>query len=111
MSTGKQPNRTREQFWRRVLRQWRQSGLSVRAFCAAQDLAEPSFYHWRRTLQQRDALSPAFVPVQVVAPQPDLSGSGAVELLLGNGRLLRVGPGFDAATLQRLLGLLEDGQA
>ena len=47
-------DRGKEQFWRRTLRQWRRSGLSVRAYCAEHGLAEPSFYAWRRIVAERD---------------------------------------------------------
>jgi transposase-like protein len=43
----------KERFWRRILRQWRRSGLSVRDFCAEHGLAEPSFYSWRRIVADR----------------------------------------------------------
>jgi transposase len=114
MSTHKQRCGSKERFWRRMLRQWRRGGLSIRDFCAARDLSEPSFYSWRRTLAQRDAAIPPFVPVQVIpdeksATTPDLAGSG-LELVLAPGRVLRIGPGFDGPTLQRLLGILEEGQ-
>ena len=36
----------------RVLARWRQSGLSVRAFCRAEGVNEPMFYWWRRELQR-----------------------------------------------------------
>lgn len=36
-------NRAKERYWRRLLRQKQQSGLSGRAFCAAQGVSEPSF--------------------------------------------------------------------
>ena len=55
MSTNKQRSISKEQFWRRMVRQWRGSGLSVRAFCEEHGLSEPSFYAWRRTLAARDA--------------------------------------------------------
>jgi transposase-like protein len=44
----------KEKFWRRMVRRWRQSGLTVRAFCEQYELSEPSFYGWRRVLAQRD---------------------------------------------------------
>jgi hypothetical protein len=97
-----------------MIRQWHSSGLSVRAFCAEQRVSEPSFYVWRRTLAQRDAAAVRFVPVQVV-PQDkrvdmlDAAASG-LELVLSVGRRLRIGRGFDAPTLQRLLALLEEGR-
>lgn len=107
MSTRNQRDGAKERFWRRVVRPWQHSGLSVRAFCAQQGLAEPSFYHWRRTLGERAAPDTTFVPVQVRTEEPEDNAGGAVELVLGDGRSLRLQPGFDAATVQRLLALLE----
>jgi hypothetical protein len=45
----------KEAFWRAKLDEQRQSGLNVRAFCRARSISEPSFYAWRRALQDRDA--------------------------------------------------------
>lgn len=126
MARRGQRDRRKERFWRQVLRQWRRSGQSVRAFCAAQGLTEPSFYFWRRTLTQRqqarrqprpasesarrprlhdgdspDGGQPTFVPVRVLAP------AAALEVVLGCGRVIRVPADFDAATLRQLLVLLE----
>lgn len=114
MSTNKERSSSKERFWRRMVRQWRSSGLSVRAFCAEQGLSEPSFYAWRRTLAERDAATVRFVPL-TVTPAPrsvsaDDGSAGALELVLEAGRRLRIGPGFDGPTLARLLALLEEGR-
>jgi len=118
MSTIHQRRANKERFWRTRVRRWRSSGLSVRAFCEEQGLAEPTFYAWRRILAERDAECDAaavhFVPVQVASePSPQLTAATSavpLELVLGAGRLLRVGPGFDESTLRRLLALLEEGR-
>jgi hypothetical protein len=114
MSTTNQRRSSKERFWRRMVRQWRNRRLSVRDFCAEEQLSEPSFYAWRRTLGQRDTQASQFVPVKVVpddktGPGPDARAAG-LELVLGGGRRLRIGPGFDASTLQRLLALLEESR-
>ena len=106
MAYGRVRDEEKEQQWRRRIKQWRASGLSVRAFCARYGLASASFYHWRRVLERRAAEAPAFVPVQVVddaTPPP----ASALEVVLVDGRMVRVAPGFDAATLRRLLAVLE----
>jgi len=114
MSTGKPRDLSKEQFWRRMLRLQQRSGLSVRAFCRQQGLSQPSFYAWRRTIAQREAQTPAFVPLELLPEPLPLPTAGAndcgLELLLGRGRVLRIGPAFDASTLRRLLALLEEGQ-
>jgi transposase-like protein len=116
----------KERFWRRILRQWRRSGLSVRDFCAEHDLAEPSFYSWRRIVAERDQEAarvraepergsapdlapvsddaPVFVPLRVI----DVSTQAAFEVVLERGRVVRVLRGFDADTLRQLLAVLEE---
>jgi hypothetical protein len=103
----------KERFWRRMVRRWQRSKLTIRDFCCQQQLSEPSFYAWRRLIAERDrqcpapkpAPTPAFVPIQVVPP---IGPSAAIELVLGNGRLVRVPAGFDPATLRQLLAVLEE---
>jgi len=114
MSTGKPRDARKEQFWRRMLRQWRRSGLSARDFCQQRGLSQPSLYAWRRTLADRDRQAVPFLPVQVLPPEKPTETGGAdasgLELMLNGGRVLRIGPAFDGPTLQRLLALLEEGQ-
>ena len=54
--------------------------------------------------------SPAFLPVrlaEVAAPSPEPAGRAAIEVVLGGGRRVVVGPGFDAETLRRVVAALE----
>jgi len=95
----------KEQFWRDMLLLWQASGQTIRAFCHAQRLSEPSFYAWRRIIAQRERQEPAFVPVRV-APTP--TTSIPLELVLASGRVVRVPPGFDADTLRQLIAILHD---
>ena len=107
MAPSRARDEEKERQWRRRIDQWRASGLSVRAFCARHGLATASFYNWRRVLQRRAlAEQPAFVPVQVVADAVPTQ-TIALEVVLTDGRTVRVAPGFDAATLRHLLAVLE----
>ena len=106
MAPGRARDERKERQWRRRIDQWRVSGLSVRAFCAQHGLAQASFYAWRRVLKRRAAEQPAFVPVQVVADALPTQTT-ALEVVLADGRVVRVAPGFDAATLRQLLAVLE----
>jgi hypothetical protein len=82
-------------------------------FCRRRRLSEPSFYLWRRALRQRGlvddspsadtAAPPAFVQV---ALQSD--AQVGIDIVLAQGRLLRVRPGFDADSLRQLLRVLEE---
>jgi transposase len=107
MAQGKARDPRKEQLWRRRLELWQDSGLSVAAFCDRHGLAAPSFYAWRRELQQREAAAAAFIPVRVLAHEA-AAPAGSVEVVLAGGRRLRVTPGFDPATVRQLLVLLEE---
>jgi hypothetical protein len=105
---GPQRDLSKEEFWRRTLKAFAASGRSVRAFCAARQLAEPSFYAWRRALAQRDTAPvdapalPAFVPVRV----SDTAG-GVIEIALAGGRCLRLRGPVDRVALAEVLAVLE----
>jgi len=107
---------TKERFWRRMLQRWRRSRLTIRDFCCLQQLSEASFYSWRRILAARDqeatpltpaspAPLPAFLPVQLL---PATTTSAPFEIVLGTGRLVRLGTGFDPDALRQLLAVLEE---
>ena len=111
MSHGKPRDPRKEQQWRERIARWQRSGLTVRAFCQRQRLAVPAFYAWRRTLRQRDGLTPpapapvTFLPLDVRHDATD--PPAPLELVLADGRCLRIPPGFDAAHLRDVLRALE----
>jgi hypothetical protein len=77
-------------------------------------LAEPSFYFWRRVLAEREepaaptANAPAvsFVPL-TVRPEP-VAVEAPVEVVLANGRRLRLPVGVAAGVVRDLLAVLEE---
>src|SRR5262249_56377322 len=101
---------SKEKRWRRLVKQWRRSGLTGRDFCAALHPSEASFYAWKREIAQRDREKsvqtpvatrrssdrrsaptplPAFMPVTLEAAA---SAETALEVVLLHGRVLRVRP-------------------
>ena len=96
------------------------SGQSVAAFCRERGLCAPHFFAWKKRL--REAAGPKFVEVKLVpagwgqggaAREPRApsvlrpAGDSRVEVLLKNGRSLRVGPGFDAELVRALVAVVE----
>jgi hypothetical protein len=109
MLQGKPRDVRKERRWRQAIREWQASGLTVRAYCQCHHLSVPSFYAWRRELQRRAAGTPAFVPIRVLAsPATPVPAPTPLEVVLPSGRSVRVGPGFDAATLRQILAVLEE---
>jgi transposase len=109
----------REQHWRGVVAQWRQSGLAVQRFCLEQGLAETTFYRWRGELERRDGLKvdrpngpkAQFLPVRVMCREVRPHADAGIEVVLANGRSVRVRPGFDRTTLVEVVHLLDEGGA
>jgi transposase len=109
----------REQHWREVVAQWRQSGLAVHRFCLERGLAETTFYRWRGELERRDGLKVdrregskvQFLPVRVTRREVPSRADAGIEVVLANGRCLRVRPGFDRTTLVEVVQLLDEGGA
>lgn len=105
--------------WRKHLAAQADSGLSVGVYCRQYGLNPKCFYRWRRIFAQGEAATgatrlpggaaqPLFAEVRVSGV--GLAGSG-VEVCLAGGRVVRVAPGFDAATLCRVVSALEGRDA
>lgn len=97
----------REQFWRDTIAAWKESGQSVRAFCAARGVGQATFYARRRDLAGRDrhrqpatpTPSPSFAAVRVI-PDP------TIEIVLPGGLLVRVPAGADSVAVAQLVAAL-----
>lgn len=114
------PDAGKQQRWLELIGRWQQSQLTIRDFCERHHVSEASFFSWRRVLRQRGLLdepaepkvaksesqSPAFVKLTPVGPES--TAASAIEVVLGDRRVLRVRPGFDAELLLELVRLLEE---
>ena len=98
----------REQFWRRLIREQKRSGDSIKAFCQSQGVSQPSYFAWRKKLAlcKRENGRAEFVPVRVVPNTP--AESSGIEIVLDRGRRVRVEPGFDRQLLSDVLAMLEE---
>ena len=122
----------KEAFWRKMVSQWGDSGLTVRAFCEQRGQNESRFYWWKRELKRRstgdhrssrashpggssERACPSFLPIQIL--QKEDSGRWAIEgggysgasltVVLPSGYRIEVTRGFDEQSLSRLLSVLE----
>jgi transposase len=117
---ARRPDASKQRRWLELMRLWRQSQLTIREFCDRHRLSEPNFYVWRRVLRERGLIQdrpasprpsqPAPTPAAFVKLTLDAQARRAtpIDLVLSERRRLRVRPGFDPATLQQLLRLLEE---
>jgi hypothetical protein len=105
------PARSRDatrQLWGERLERFARSGLTPTQFCAAEGLALPSFYAWKRRLA---AEHPAATTARDQPPGPRLlpvclQPAAVLELLLPGGAVLRIPPGCDLTWLRTLITAL-----
>lgn len=126
----------KQAYWEDVVRRWRTSGQTVRDFCRAAGVPESALYFWRRELVRRSQSSEAvrepsaktspatpagrsrkrrsesrrtaasFLPVRVVADTA-MAVTGTIEIVLPQGRTIRVHGGCDRQTLVDVMAALE----
>jgi transposase-like protein len=113
---AQRPDAGKQERWLELIRRWQRSQTTIREFCERHHVSEASFFSWRRVLRERGLLEqaapsktsadvPAFVKISTVDAERIVS---PIELVLGQRRLLRVRPGFDANLLLELVRLLEE---
>ena len=109
---GSKPDVRKARYWHKMIHQAARSGLSTREFCRRHKLHESQFYWWQRNLaakrvsppRQKAAASPA--SFALVSDGSDAAEAG-IELVLGEGRSLRIRKGVDEQTLRAVLAVLE----
>jgi hypothetical protein len=100
--------------WAERVERWERSGLSAEKFARREGYKPKQLYWWRWKLRSdgpspssppSSEESPRFLPVHVVADVSPVV-TEPIEIALPNGRVVRVRPGFDPATLKRVLALV-----
>jgi len=93
---------------KRLVGEYEASGLTRQAFCAGRGLSVAALDKYRRQYGQGSASSEGrLVAVEVMPGNSASKARTALCVELANGRRIGVGSGFDAATLERLLAVLE----
>jgi transposase-like protein len=124
---NRRPKRSPEE-WLKVVNRWRSSGQSADAFARAHDLHPGTLAVWASRLKsgvdgqtsRKSSGSPSsspFLPVRVSsksAPRDvwtEMSVAGGFEVVLTNGRRVRVAGTFRPESLAQLLAVVEGGAA
>jgi hypothetical protein len=114
MSSSGKDDAEKARYWQRTISEAARSGMSTRAFCRQRRLRESRFYWWQRKLRGN---RPAGVTPMPGAPGRPASfalvsdeagaADAGIELVLGDGRKLRIRRGADEETLRTVLAALE----
>jgi hypothetical protein len=89
------------------------SGISIREFCRQHRLKESQFYWWQHKLKagrqermRRPGSNRPEASFALVSDDPEATDAG-IELVLGDGRRLRIRKGVDEETLRSVLAAVE----
>jgi len=103
--------------WKKRVERWNKSGKTADEFAAGEGLKAKQLVWWRWKLgaecaaAPKDTAAPSFVPVRVVEPRAALVlRSALMEIVLPNGLIVRVAPGFDLEALTHVLMIAEQEQ-
>jgi hypothetical protein len=113
MSSG-QGDSQKARYWQRTISEAARSGMSIREFCRRRRLRESQFYWWQRKSKgsrdmrtvQRQGAGGKQASFALVSDEPGATDVG-IELVLGDGRRLRIRQGVDEETLRSVLAALE----
>jgi hypothetical protein len=107
---GRRVDEGKREQWRKLIAEAARCGTSIREFCRQRRVTEPQFYAWRarfngklhgvaRRRVQSAAKTATFA---LVSDAPGALDAG-IELVLADGRRVRIGRGVDEATLRTVL--------
>ena len=98
--------------WAERVERWQRSGQSAAEFAAHERINAKRLVWWRWKLRSAPPPAPElrFLPVRVVDSGAGPPGSAvAIEVVLPNGRVVRVPPGFEPAMLESVLSIASGG--
>ena len=104
----------KRRLWQRTIGEAARSGVSIREFCRQHRLKESQYYWWQRKLKagrqertlRRQGIDRGATSFALVSDEPGATDAG-IELLLSDGRRLRISKGVDEETLRAVLAAVE----
>ena len=98
----------RMRYWRRRVAEFESSGLNRAAFCRRRRLNYHTMTYWIKRLANSDGAGTDSEPTSFVEVSlPAAVAPATYEVLLGNGRSIRLGAAFDGEAVARLIRTLE----
>jgi transposase-like protein len=90
-----------------VIRASQESGMPLGGFAREHGLQRARLWRWSSRLRKRRGQPALFHPVRILEPRPADHSTAAIEVVLLDGRRVRLAEGFAAADLERVLAVLE----
>jgi hypothetical protein len=85
------------------MQRYRDSGLTIKKFCAAEGVSPPSFYQWKRRLADVEPVAPAFISVTLAS-----SSASPCKLILPGGATIELPAIASTAQLTTMIAAVID---
>jgi len=111
----KSENVEKHRYWQRTIGDAARSGMSIREFCRQHRLRESQFYWWQRKLKARRRQERSKPGAQdqaasfALVREVGMDMPAGFELVLRDGRRLRISQGVQEDTLRAVLAAMESG--
>ena len=104
----------KQRYWQRTIGDAARSGMSIREFCRQRRLRESQFYWWQRKLKmrQQERSKPGArdrAASFALVSEDGIDMPAGLELVLRDGRRLRISQGVQEETLRAVLAAMESG--
>ena len=104
----------KQRYWQRTIGDAARSGMSIREFCRQRRLRESQFYWWQRKLKVRrpERSKPGArdrAASFALVSEDGMDMPAGLELVLRDGRRLRISQGVQEETLRAVLAAMESG--
>jgi transposase len=105
-------NLEKQRYWQRTIGEAARSGMSIREFCRQRQVKQSQFYWWQRKLkadrqERKMALGGDGRASFALVSEEAGSMPAGLELVLRDGRRLRISKGVEEASLRAVLAALE----
>jgi transposase len=109
---GKNRDVEKQRYWQRTIGDAARSGMSIREFCRQRRLRESQFYWWQRKLKARrqernKPISSGGAARFALVSEDGANMPAGLELVLRDGRRLRISQGVQEETLRAVLAAME----
>lgn len=102
--------------WRKLVTEWRESGLTAREFCETKGLKSYKTLHvWSSKLNKIDAVAeagteivrPKFLPLEIVdSAKNDVVESATIDVILAGGDMVSIPRGSDMQQVAQVVAIL-----
>ncbi len=92
----------RRRYWQAQLKAYKESGLSQKEFCKQNKLCLSTLGNWKRRLRRDQTKEVPFVEIKPATSEA-AGGSSVMELVIGEGIILRIGEEINPEKLAQII--------